>query len=130
VNTFLRDLEFPALGDLDRLDGLVTRALGHVLDLVDNLVTLKDLTEDNVAAIEPARDDGGNEELASVGVLSRVGHAKETLASVLELEVLVGELGAVDGFAASTVAFGKITSNEMLALCKYRLTSMTYLLES
>jgi hypothetical protein len=38
-----------------------------------------------------------------VGVLSRVGHAEETLAGVLELEVLIGELCAVDGLAAGTV---------------------------
>jgi hypothetical protein len=42
------------------------------------------------------RDDGGDEELRAVGVLSGVGHGEETLLGVLELEVLVGELLAVD----------------------------------
>jgi hypothetical protein len=32
----------------------------------------------------------------NIRVFARVGHAEETLASVLELEVLVGELRAVD----------------------------------
>jgi hypothetical protein len=127
VNTFLWYLELSALGNLDGLDGLVAGTLGHVLNLVDDLVALKDLAEDDVAAIEPAGDDGGNEELAPIGVLiltisswvvvawripylSAVGHAEKTLAGVLQLEVLIWELCAVDGLAASTVTFGKITA--------------------
>lgn len=41
-------------------------------------------------------DDGGDEELGSVGVATGVGHGQETLLGVLELEVLIGELLAVD----------------------------------
>jgi hypothetical protein len=55
-----------------------------------------------VAAIEPAGDDGGDEELAAIGILSAVGHAEETLAGVLELEVLIRELGSIDGFTWCT----------------------------
>lgn len=47
-------LELTALHDLDRLLGLVTRSLGHVLDLVNDVITLEDLAEDNVATIEPS----------------------------------------------------------------------------
>ena len=103
VNTFRWDLELPALGNLDRLRGLVARSLRDILDLVDDLVALEDFAEDDVAAIEPAGDDGGDEELGAVGVLAAVGHAQETLAGVLELEVLVRELGAVDGLATSAL---------------------------
>jgi hypothetical protein len=109
VNTFLWDLELSALGDLDRLDWLVTRSLGDALDLVDDLVALEHFAEDNMAAIQPACHDRGDEKLTAVGILARVGHAKKTLASVLELEVLIGELCAVDGLAAGTVATGEIT---------------------
>jgi hypothetical protein len=70
VYTFLGHLELSALGNLDRLDRLVASALGHVLNLVDNLVALKNLAKDDVAAIEPAGDDGGNEELGTVGVFA------------------------------------------------------------
>lgn len=41
-------------------------------------------------------DDGGDEELGAVGVLSGVGHGEEALLGVLELEVLVGELLTID----------------------------------
>jgi hypothetical protein len=65
VYTFLGHLELPALGNLDGLHGLVTRALGDVLNLVYDVVALKDLAEDDVAAIEPAGDDGGNKKLTA-----------------------------------------------------------------
>ena len=73
--TFFRHLELAALSDLDCLGRLVARALGHVLDLVDDVEALEDLAEDNVLAIEPGGDGGGNEELRAVGVFSGVGHA-------------------------------------------------------
>jgi hypothetical protein len=72
VYTFLGHLELSALGNLDSLDRLVASALGHVLNLVDNLVALKNLAEDNVAAIEPAGNDSSDEELAAIGVFSVV----------------------------------------------------------
>jgi hypothetical protein len=49
-----------------------------------------------VLAIQPARDNGGDEELRAVGVLAGVGHGQETWLGVLELEVLVLELLTVD----------------------------------
>lgn len=65
VNTFRWDLELSALGNLDRLDRLVAGSLGDVLDLLDDIVALEDLAEDDVAAVEPAGDDGGDEELGA-----------------------------------------------------------------
>ena len=41
-------------------------------------------------------NDGGDEELRAVGVPASVGHGKEAGLGVLELEVLIGELVAVD----------------------------------
>lgn len=68
MNTFLWHLELSALGDLDSLDRLVSSTLLHVLNLLHDLVALEDLSENDVAAIEPAGDDGGDEELTPVGV--------------------------------------------------------------
>lgn len=41
-------------------------------------------------------NDGGDEELGTVGVLAGVGHGQLALLGVLELEVLIGKLVAVD----------------------------------
>jgi hypothetical protein len=53
VNTFRRDLQLSALGDLDLLNGAVARLGLGVLDLLNDFVALEDLAEDDVAAIEP-----------------------------------------------------------------------------
>ena len=131
ASTFFRHLKLAALDDLDCLLRLVARVLGHVLDLLDDLVALEHFAEDDVLAVQPRGDGGGNEELGAVGVLAGVGHAcseshvshalglqcvsisqrtKKTLLGVLQLEVLVGELVAVDALAAGAVALGEVTS--------------------
>jgi hypothetical protein len=110
VNTFRGDIKLAALGDLDSLDGAVCRSSLGVLDLLDNLVAFKDLTEDDVLAIEPRGDNGGDEELGAVGVTTSVGHGEKTLLGVLELEVLVLEAVAVDGLATSAVTLGEVTA--------------------
>jgi hypothetical protein len=113
VNTFRGHLQLSALGDLDGLDGFVRLGL-DLLDLLNDVKALEDFAEDDVTAIEPPitllvagylvklgrvflrGDDGGDKELRAVGVLASVGHGQETLLGVLELEVLIGELLAVD----------------------------------
>ena len=49
------------LGNDDLLSGAVLSALLDVLDGVDDVHTLQDLSEDDVAAIEPASHNGGDE---------------------------------------------------------------------
>merc|ERR1719409_2242779 len=82
--------ELAAVGDDDLLGGL---ARGGA-DRLDGL--------DDVHAL----GDGAEEKLGSVGVGTRVGHGEDAGAGVLELEVLVGEFGAVDGLAAGAVVVG------------------------
>lgn len=53
VNTFGRNLQLSALGDLDLLEGLVTGLGSTLLDLLDDIVALENLAEDDVTAIEP-----------------------------------------------------------------------------
>lgn len=48
--------------------------------------------------------------LGSVGVGASVGHGQHAGASVLEGEVLVGELVAVNGLAARAVVVGEVTA--------------------
>lgn len=52
--------------------------------------------------IADLRSDGCRyEELGTVGVLSRVGHAKHASLGVRQFEVLVGEFVSIDGFSTS-----------------------------
>lgn len=83
VDTFFGHRELSALHNLHRCGRLVSAALGHVLDLVHDVVALKDLAKDDVTAVEPAGDCGRDEELAAVGVFAGVGHACGCLAAVL-----------------------------------------------
>ena len=46
-------------------------------------------TEDDVLAIKPRGDDGGDEELGAVRVGARVRHREQEGTVVLELEVLI-----------------------------------------
>ena len=43
-------------------------------------------------------DRSSDEELRAIGVFARIGHAQHSGLAVLELEVLILELGSVDGF--------------------------------
>lgn len=62
--------------------------------------------------VQPGGDNGGDEELGTVGVGSSVGHGEEEGAIVLKLEVLVVELVSVDGDSSSSVVVGEVTSLE------------------
>ncbi len=62
-------------------------------------------------AVQVGGVDGGNEELRSVGVGASIGHGQQADAIVLQDEVLVGELGAVDALATTA-----ITRSEVAAL--------------
>ena len=89
------------------------------LDDVEGLL-VSDLAEDDVSAVEPRGDDGGDEELRAVAAIllvdcivdgktmclrvrAGVGHGQQTRLVVLQLEVLIGELLAVDGLATGTL---------------------------
>ena len=63
-----------------------------------------------MATIEPRSGNGGDEELRTVGVGASVCHGKEARAGVLELEVLVSELRAVDGLTTNTGAVSEVTT--------------------
>jgi len=96
-------------GDLD----LRLRRAGsgtQTLDFLHKFQTGSNLAEDDVGTIEPRGDNGGDEELGAVGVLSGVSHGEDTGLGVLERKVLISELLAVDGLSASSVAAGEVTT--------------------
>ena len=61
-------------------------------------------------SIQPFCLLSGDEELRSVGVLASIGHGQPPTAIVLQLEVLIIKLVAVDGFAASAVSASEVSS--------------------
>ena len=58
-------LRLTRFGDGNGSLGLVVATLGCVLDLLNNIVSVNDLTEDTVLAVEPTSDCGGDEELGA-----------------------------------------------------------------
>jgi hypothetical protein len=102
-------LELAAVHDGDLLAG-AARAGAQGLDLLHQVHASRHGAEHDVLAVQPGGLHGGEEELRAVGVGARVGHGQQAGAGVLQLEILVGELLAVDGFAASAVAslWGKV----------------------
>jgi hypothetical protein len=82
------------------------------LNLLNEIGALGDFTEHNVLAVQPGGDNGSDEELRTVGVGPGVGHGEEERSVVSELEVLIGELVAVDGLegiSEETVNQGLLT---------------------
>ena len=84
-----------------------------------------------MSAVEPGRNDRGDEELGAVGVLASVGHREDTGLGVLQLEVLIWivpistsnrqrritatltlELLAVDRLSTGTVTAGEVATLE------------------
>ena len=89
-----------------------TASLNTLHHAVRSGVAIWDLAEDDVAAIEPRGDHGGDEELGAVGVGAGVGHGQHEGLLVGELEVLVCEFLAVDGFAARALNISSERSNK------------------
>eukprot|EP01043_Picozoa_sp_COSAG02_P049475 COSAG02_NODE_4971_length_4771_cov_1.547303_2_plen_235_part_00 len=106
---FLVHRELTRVRDGDLL-GRGARLGADRLDSLDHIHTVDDDAEHDVLAVEPRGLDGAEEELGAVGSRASVGHGKDTRAGVLELEVLIGELGAVNGLAAGARAVGEIAA--------------------
>lgn len=96
---------------LDRDIGLGSTRVGTVrLDLLDQIHTVLDFTKDDVLSVQPRGLYGSDKELGTVRVGSSVGHGQQSGLGVLELEVFIGKLVAVDGLSTGTVSVGEITT--------------------
>mmetsp|Transcript_53675 Transcript_53675/g.138760 ORF Transcript_53675/g.138760 Transcript_53675/m.138760 type:complete len:239 (-) Transcript_53675:38-754(-) len=93
-------------------DGLrrLARLAADGLDRLDDFHATGHRSENDVLAVQPVRLHGAQEELRAIGARAGVGHGQDARAGVLQLEVLVGELGAVDGLAAGAVAGSEVTA--------------------
>merc|ERR550532_658758 len=104
-----RTLQLAAVRDHDlRRRGAVLRAVS--LNLLHDVHSLGHAAEHAVLAVQPLRLHRAQEELRSVRVRAGVGHRQDAGSSVLELEVLVSELLAVDRLAACAVASREVTA--------------------
>lgn len=57
-----------------------------------------------------ASGHSSDEELRSIGVRASIRHRKDSGASVLQLEVLIGELLSIDGFTSGSVSSSEVTT--------------------
>jgi len=102
-------LELTSVDDSDLLGAFA--GLGSIgFNLFNDIHALHDLSENDVLAVQPGGLGRANEKLGSVGVGSSIGHAQDSRSGVLQLEVLVFELVAVDGLAPSSVVVGEVTA--------------------
>ena len=83
---------------------------GHILDPANDALSIDHLAEDDVLSVEVGGFYGGDEELAAVCTGAGVGHGEEEGPVVFQVEVFVGELFAVDRFAAGSVECSEISS--------------------
>jgi len=90
----------------------LTRARASRLKLLHDLqgCRVSNFAEDDVLAIEPGGDDGGDEELGAVGIGTCVGHGQQSRFGVSSLKVLIRELLAVDRLAAGAIATSEVTA--------------------
>ena len=80
------------------------------INLLHNVQALYDLTENDVLIVQPGSLDSANEELRSVGVGSGIGRGQNARTGMLQGEVLVGKIVAIDRLAASAIVICEVTT--------------------
>lgn len=89
---------------------LVTARCLEILNLPHNTLSVDDFAENNMLLVQMWRWHSGDEELASVGARSGVGHGEEEWLLMQFLEVFVLELLAIDALAACAIALGEVST--------------------
>lgn len=87
-----------------------TAVASNIIDSLNYLDTLGNLTKHNMGTIQMRGPPSADKELRSVGILTGIGHGYTSHTSVLESEVLVLELVAVDGVTTPAITSGEITT--------------------
>jgi len=109
LNTKQHHSELTAVGNNYGLGGPATGG-AHTLDGLDNVKALNHLTEHHMLPIQPLCFCSTDKELGPVSVLPGVCHRQDSRPGVLLREILVGELGTVDGLTAGAVPGREIPS--------------------
>lgn len=97
------------VGNGDGLRGLA-RLAAPSLNLLDDVHALDNGSEHNMTIIQPASLHGCDEELRTVGVWASIRHRHAAGPGVLQSEVLILELVAVDRLASGTVVVGEVAA--------------------
>lgn len=98
------------IGDHHVLGRTIATVGAQRLDLAHHAHAAHHFAEHHVTAVQPAGGLRRDEELRTVRVLARIGHAQPAGTVVAQLEILVLEALAVDGAAAGAVALGEIAA--------------------
>jgi hypothetical protein len=83
------------------------------LNLIHNLEAFDDLAEDDMLAIQMRSVPRANEELATIGVWSGIGHRETAFACVLTCltgEALIGKFSTIDGLSTTTISQSEIAA--------------------
>ena len=105
-----RSCELTTVGDDNSLQRLVLIVARVVLNGVKHIATACDLSEDTVFTVQMRSVAEAEEELGAVRVWACVGHRQDASARVLVFEVLISEVGSVNGLAASAVSASEVTT--------------------
>lgn len=102
-------LELTAINNLDWLDWFATRCSSS-FNLADNVHAFNNTAKNDVLAIQPRSLGSAEEELASVGVGASIGHGEDTWTGVLQGEVFILKLVAIDGLSTSAIVVREVTT--------------------
>merc|ERR1719244_544747 len=79
-------------------------------DLLDDIHPLHNLTEHHMLPVQPLSLGSAEEELGPIGVGASISHGQNAGSGVLQLEVLILKLGAVDRLATSAISSSEVAS--------------------
>merc|ERR1719244_414848 len=79
-------------------------------DLLDDIHPLHNLAEHHMLPVQPLSLGSAEEELGPIGVGASISHGQNTRSGVLQLEILVLKLGAIDRLATRAISSSEVTS--------------------
>ena len=91
-------------------DSFARRRSVQSFDFTNDIHTIRDSSKNDVSTVQPRGDHGANEKLRPVRVRAGVGHGQRSWTGVLQLEVFIRELFAVNRLASRAISFGEITT--------------------
>mmetsp|Transcript_811 Transcript_811/g.2635 ORF Transcript_811/g.2635 Transcript_811/m.2635 type:complete len:227 (+) Transcript_811:264-944(+) len=106
----LHGLHLSALRDDAGQPRFVVWAHGYIFDLANGQHAVDHPPKDDMFVVQPVADRAGDEKLAPVCARPAVGHGQKSRTAVLELKVLVLELGAVDRQLSRPIAVHEVAA--------------------